>query len=725
MYKSTDETTYINTQTKPKALCKAKVLAIAASILLAAACGQAPKDSGASDTSETQVSVSLSSKAAQPEAFSTSASQQLAPYLERDISDEIFYFVMPDRFHNAKPENDMGDPNEPISYGGLDKSSKWAFHGGDLMGVEAKLDYLENMGVTSIWMTPILRNKAVQKDGFGHHGYWVVDFTQIDPHFGSNDELKSLIDAAHSRNIRVFFDIITNHTADVIKFEECHDELGKFKDASQTGCEFITEADMASGKTYTPFVPEAEKGAKVPEWLNDPKYYNNQGDSIWEGESVITGDFAGLDDLNTSLPEVQNKLTEVFIDLISDFRPDGFRIDTVKHVDIEFWQMFGPAITEHAQSIGIPNFHIFGEVYDGNPAGLSKYTTKGKLPSVLDFGFFFNIKDAVLQGQDINRIGNLFDNDDYYRDADSGPEHLLTFLGNHDAGRVGHFIQSAFSDADDAQQLRRSKLAHALMYISRGVPVVYYGDEQGFTGDGGDVDAREDMDPSLVDVYNDNVLIGTNKTTANDNFDTEHPIYQSLSELAQVRVQHKALRGGNHQNVMVDNDKRIYAFLRTDVETKEQYLAIFNLSEDTQTVTVAADSESFETIYTLGDVAEPKIGDGQVMTSMEGLSSLVLKAKQSAPVSEIATLNIQDIYSENDRQFIPVNVSFSSQHTNKLIEVRFYAADAQGNTQFLAADNTSPYRAVVLPEQLEGVVKIMVEANNYNGQTVKAELSIQ
>jgi hypothetical protein len=185
-------------------------------------------------------------------------------YLTRDIQDEIFYFVMPDRFHNANTENDNGDPNRPFSYGGLDASSKWAFHGGDISGVEAKLDYIENLGITSIWMTPILRNRAVQPDGFGHHGYWVVDFTEIDPHFGSNDDLKSLINAAHQRDIKVFFDIITNHTADVIKYEECHDTNGNFKNSEQNGCPFISSEEIAQGKTYTPFVIDAEKDVKVP-----------------------------------------------------------------------------------------------------------------------------------------------------------------------------------------------------------------------------------------------------------------------------------------------------------------------------------------------------------------------------------------------------------------------------------------------------------------------------
>lgn len=102
-------------------------------------------------------------------------------YLDRDVRDDVFYFVMPDRFHNGDSANDDGSKQHAISSGGLDKTSKWAFHGGDIKGLEQKLDYLQGLGITAIWMTPILRNKAVQKDGYGHHGYWTVDFTNLGP----------------------------------------------------------------------------------------------------------------------------------------------------------------------------------------------------------------------------------------------------------------------------------------------------------------------------------------------------------------------------------------------------------------------------------------------------------------------------------------------------------------------------------------------------------------
>lgn len=670
--------------------------------------------------------ISACSEAPEPQSPSTESEDQssavvkpLIPvktdYLTRNIQDEIFYFVMPDRFHNAISENDNGDPSRPISYGGLDKSSKWAFHGGDIAGLEAKLDYIEAMGVSAIWMTPILRNKAVQADGFGHHGYWVVDFTEIDPHFGSNDDLKSLIEAAHQRDIKIFFDIITNHTADVIKYKECHGPDGEFLQSEQKGCEFISSQELAKGKKYTPFLLDSEKDVKVPAWLNDPKYYNNRGDSFWQGESAIKGDFVGLDDIDTSQPEVISGLTEVFKDLITEFRPDGFRIDTVKHVDIEFWQSFSPAITEYAKDIGLPEFFIFGEVFDGNPAGLSKFTTKGKLPSVLDFGFAFNARDVLFENKNISQLSTLFNNDDYYRDGDSSPNDLLNFLGNHDMGRVGFFIEQALPNISEEEKLQLSKVAHALMYFSRGIPVVYYGDEQGFTGDGGDVDARENMDPSQVSVYNDNNLIGTNSTTRESNFDTDHPLYQRINELAQIRQAHKGLRQGEHINRLVDEEKRLYGFSRILPEEMVDHLVVFNFSNEQQQVSMGVGTLEYEIISADSNNSAVLSGD-QMLMDLAPQSYILLKSTSPIVKSMVQDIRMLPVYEENERVFLPFELSFSNPEQFNFAQIIVYQLDKNGEKTRLAFDTSSPYRAVLLPSQLQGLTKIEVKADNFKGQ---------
>ena len=154
--------------------------------------------------------------------------------LRGPVTDERFYFVMADRFNNGTTANDDGGLGADPMVSGFDPTKKGFYNGGDLKGLRDKIDYIQGLGTTSIWLTPSFKNKAVQPEdkSAGYHGYWVTDFTQIDPHLGTNDELKSLIDEAHARGMKVYFDIITNHTADVIGYEEGDRTAYKSKDAA-------------------------------------------------------------------------------------------------------------------------------------------------------------------------------------------------------------------------------------------------------------------------------------------------------------------------------------------------------------------------------------------------------------------------------------------------------------------------------------------------------------
>src|SRR5688572_19723626 len=155
----------------------------------------------------------------------TPADSELAlDSLRRDLTRERFYFVMADRFANGDSSNDTGGLSGDRLVTGLDPTHKGFYHGGDLRGLIDQLDYIEGLGTTAIWMTPSFKNKPVQgapgREDAGYHGYWITDFTKIDPHLGTNAELEELVDKAHARGIKVFFDIITNHTADVLDYSE-------------------------------------------------------------------------------------------------------------------------------------------------------------------------------------------------------------------------------------------------------------------------------------------------------------------------------------------------------------------------------------------------------------------------------------------------------------------------------------------------------------------------
>ena len=549
---------------------------------------------------------------------STAKAAKLAPYQQRAFQDEVFYFVLPDRFHNGDTSNDLGaaagDKKRALSRGGLDKSHKGMYHGGDIAGLTEKLPYLDNMGISAIWLTPVLRNQAVQADSAGYHGYWILDFTEIDPHLGSNDDLKTFINQAHKRNIKVFFDIITNHTADVIKYKECHGDDGLAWLVKGNNCPYKSLAQLANNDNYTPIIPKGNEHLKSPGWLNDIKLYHNQGDSHWAGESALRGDFSGLDDIDTSNSTVVNGMIDIYKAIIDEFKPDGFRIDTVKHVNMAFWQKFSPALIAHAKSLGINNFFMYGEVYSFEPEFLSRYITQGNIQSVLDFALQQALANTLVKQQGTNVLAKLFAQDHLYQSPDSSIEntnanHLVNFTGNHDMGRFAYLLKESKHNYSEAEKVQRYLLAHAMIYFSRGVPVIYYGDEQGFVGDGNDQASRQDMMPSQVASYNDDDLLATDKTTADDNFDTSHLFYQTFAKYAQLYQQYPALRFGQQTTVYAQDKPGILALQRRlDVNGKTQSLLVaYNTATQAQQLTKAIVPPQSKLLYQSAASANGKI----------------------------------------------------------------------------------------------------------------------
>ena len=188
----------------------------------------------------------------------------------------------------------------------------------------------------------------------------------------------------------------------------------------------------------------------------------------------------------------------IFKNLIDDYDIDVFRLDTVKHVHMELWQELAPEVIAYAQANGKPDFTMFGEVFDGNAANLSAYTTAGQIPSVLDFGLHGAVASVNVNGGPTNNLRTLFANDDYFTDADSNAYQLATFVSNHDGGieRAGYGLRRAFPAASDAELVQRMTWGYAMLFFARGFPVIYYGDEQGFWAAA--ATSWRDMMPSLV-----------------------------------------------------------------------------------------------------------------------------------------------------------------------------------------------------------------------------------
>ncbi|ADG11384.1 alpha-amylase [Caulobacter segnis] len=531
-------------------------------------------------------------------------------YPQRKPQDEVIYFLLPDRFENGDRGNDHGGPDRGPLVDGFDPTRAGFYHGGDLKGVTRRLDYIQGLGATAIWLAPIFKNKAVQgapgRESAAHHGYWITDFTDVDPHFGTKADFKALVDAAHARGLKVYMDIVVNHTADVIQYRECPEGhcayrgVADYPYARKGGVAGPTINEGFDGEdfgklerpdwAYTPFVPAGQEAAKAPAWLNDPIYYHNRGESTFAGESSLLGDFATLDDVFTENPRVVAGFIEVYGRWIDDFGIDGFRIDTARHVNPEFWRAFVPAMLARAKAKGIPNFHIFGEVFDPDVAILASHTRVDKLPAVLDFAFQAAVTNVVTGKAGPERLARVFAGDPVYEGGEATARQLPTFLGNHDMGRIGWFVQKARPGIRDDELLARVTLANAVLLTARGVPTIYYGDEQGFTGDGDYADSREDMFPSRVASYNDNRLIGVSAKGARSAFDPDSALYRQIAELARIRAATPALRDGRQVTRVADQQPGLFAFSRLLAGT--EVLAVFNTSDEPIKANVPVEARS-------------------------------------------------------------------------------------------------------------------------------------
>jgi alpha-amylase len=630
--------------------------------------------------------------------------------LRAPVTDETFYFVMADRFANGSTANDTGGVSGDRLQHGFDPTSRGFYQGGDLKGLLDRIDYIQGLGTTSIWLTPSFKNKAVQlEDGpsAGYHGYWVTDFTQIDPHLGTNDELRALVDAAHARGMKVYFDIITNHTADVIGYEEgartAYVPKDKepyltasgtpFDDRDYAGTENFPPLSATTSFPYTPKLDADEQNLKVPSWLNDVTLYHNRGNTTFTSEDSYYGDFFGLDDLFTEHPTVVNGMIEIYKTWIRELGIDGFRIDTMKHVNDEFWQKFGPEVLAYAKSQGKSEFFMFGEVFDLSRPFTSTFTTRDTMQAVLDFPFQDAARNFASKGAPTSQLGTFFRNDDWYTDADSNVYQLPTFLGNHDMGRIGFFVKDDNSGATENELLARDRLAHELMYFSRGNPVVYYGDEQGFTGTGGDQVARQTMFASQVRDYLDDDLLGTDSTHAQDNFNSNHPLYQRISELADLTKAHPALRDGAHQDRYSSDEAGIYAFSRLHRGQQREYVVALNNSESEKTAAIPTyvRNGNFGKVYGSGLEQLTSNGNQLLTVTVPALSTVVYKSVDRIPRSDAApqvSLDSPAISTEsNSRIMVSANVGGSSFN-----EVTFYAKVGNGTWTSIGTDDTRPYR---------------------------------
>lgn len=349
---------------------------------------------------------------------------EAGPEAQAPWPDDVIYLVMPDRFANGDRTNDRdvrpGDPH--------------AYHGGDLAGLIGKLDYIKALGATALWLTPFNDNQDGPLDGkyWAYHGYWIQDFNRVDEHMGTEADVKRLVAEAHARGLKVLFDVVANHT----------------------GYDAPIAKDPARRDWF-------HLNPSVTDW-DDP--YQNENYKV-----------AGLPDLNTENAAVLDHLVDAWAGWAERTGVDGFRLDTVRHAPIPFWNRFHREVRAR---VGRPLFTV-GEVSYHDPALQPPYLAGGGLSAIFDFSMFETLVGVFAEGRPLAELGKRLAEDSRFDD----PRRLAPFLDSHDERR---FLTAAGGDR------RKLHLALAVLMTLRGTPTLYQGTELAMEGDR-DPDNRRDM----------------------------------------------------------------------------------------------------------------------------------------------------------------------------------------------------------------------------------------
>jgi glycosidase len=430
-------------------------------------------------------------------------------------SSDVIYLIMPDRFANGDPTND-----NPPGYTTLaDRNSTRAYHGGDLRGIGDHLSYLKDLGVTGFWLTPIYRNSSPSGPA-PYHGYHAIDFYAVEPHLGTMQEFRELVDAAHRMGLKVVQDQVANHCGPQHPF-------------------------VAHPPTPTWF--HYQDAARRPRNNFDIAALSDPYSRPKRRDLPLRGWFAGnLPDFNQDDPLVADYLTENALWWIGMTGIDAIRQDTYAYVDRGFWNKWQSAIDKQ-----YPGFTVTGEVTAADPASLSFFeggTARGgidtKLPSLLDFPLESAARAVFAQGQPMTRLADILARDSLFK----RPDMLVVFPGNHDQQRL---LTLAKGD------IHRLMMDEAFVLTTRRTVHLYYGDEIAMTG-GNDPDNRRDFPAPAF--------------TAEGRTGDAAAVFNFTRDLLRFRQAHPALRTGELTELTASQDQ--YAYLRSSRE--ERVLMVLN-----------------------------------------------------------------------------------------------------------------------------------------------------
>jgi glycosidase len=629
------------------------------------------------------------------------------PPLHTSLESQRVYFVMPDRYFDGDTANDTGGSSGGRARSGFDPTDTGYFHGGDLKGLADHLQRIRDLGFTALWVTPVLKQQAVSQGSAAYHGYWGLDFTTVDPHLGTDQDFADLVARAHQLGLKVYLDVVVNHTADVVQltgtsytdvpFRDCHGK--KFNPARYVRAKSFP-CLKASTMPRVPFLLQADRTAKKPAWLNDPLNYHDRGDIDFGSCSETCfeqGDFYGLDDLFTEKPNVMRGLADIYSSWITRFKVDGFRVDTAKHVNAAFFGQWVPRIRKAAASIGVKDFPIFGEVTLNDSVDLAGFVRNRGLPQVLDFPFQ-QVATAYASGASGARgLANRLRDDDYFRTANGIEPAFPTFLGNHDMGRGAEQIRQQAPGLSPAALLQHVLLGYDVLYLLRGAPTLLYGDEVGMMGSGGDKAARQDMFATQVSDWQTETRVGSPPIGKGSSFDVQSPIETQLRQLASLRDKHAVLStGASYVRYAKD---AVLVVQRVDPSDGSSVLVAFNNGTGKAHVTGIATSTPA--------AWSPAFGSGTFAggtLDLPPVSASVFVPSASYPAAGKAAIGLRAAPDD-----LTTYWALTATVTSPGASVSFAIRRHGGPWQRVAVDDSPPYRGFVDParfgkhEQVEAV----------------------
>jgi len=439
-------------------------------------------------------------------------------------TDDVIYFIMPDRFADGDQSN-----NNPAKSPGLyDRSKGRYYHGGDFKGIIDRLPYLKDLGVTAIWINPVYDNtdrldeKEMYPESEGgpkrpttpYHGYGAIDFYGVEEHYGTMSKLRELVDKAHAMGFKVIQDQIANHTSPYHPW-------------------------VADRPTPTWFYGTVENhlSNNWQKWTQiDPHASDSTRRRNLEGWFIDI-----LPDLNQEDEEVRRYLIQNTLWWLGMVGFDAIRMDTLPHVPRPFWRDWSAAIKRE-----YPHVNVLGELFDGDPALLS-YFQKGRvghdgidtgIDTLYDFALHYAIRDAFARGESVRKLAQVLAHDYLY----PKPDVLVPFIGVHDMQR---FMSEKGATVDGL------KLAQTFVMTTRGTPLLYYGDELAMPG-GGDPDNRRDF-PGGFPGDPRNAFTEAGRTGS------ENEVFNHLRRLARVRAELPALRRGTLMHVYDEEQQTVFA----------------------------------------------------------------------------------------------------------------------------------------------------------------------